>query len=184
MSIKREKLLNAYKNASNEQKSFLENLFGTEIFKSDVRERIKTFEDACHELGIEPDKWIQDKIELGLDTDVVAYLKLRIITAALNEGWEPQFIPDECRWAPYFEIDTQEGIDEMDEKTKARVVYRSNSYADAVGDVSYAGVYSGSAVVHAHIGSWLAFKSEELAEYAGRQFIDVYVDFMLGWGHL
>lgn len=181
MSIKRENLLNAYKNASNEQKSFLENLFGTETFKSDVRERIKTFEDACHELGIEPDKWIQDKIELGLDTDVVAYLKLRIITAALNEGWEPQFIPDECRWAPYFELYIQEEIDKMNEKTKARVVFRSHNSANANGGVSFADANSGSAYVNASIGSRLAFKSKELAEYAGRQFIDVYVDFMLGW---
>lgn len=184
MSIKRENLLNAYKNASNEQKSFLENLFGTETFKTDVRERIKTFEDACHELGIEPDKWIQDKKKLGLETDVVAYLKLRIITAALNEGWEPQFIPDECRWAPYFALYAQEDIDKMDEKTKARAVCRSNSYANAIGGVSYASAYYDSAHVYAYIGSRLAFKSKELAEYAGRQFIDVYVDFMPGWEHL
>lgn len=52
MSVKRENLLNAYKNANDEQKSFLENLFGSETFKpKDIRERIKTFADALHELG-------------------------------------------------------------------------------------------------------------------------------------
>lgn len=188
MSVKRENLLNAYKNASNEQKSFLENLFGTETFKpKDVRERIKTFNDACAELGFEH-PLVRAYDEYGpvfeddkMDVDMLAYLKLRIITAALNEGWEPQFIPGEYRWAPYFVLYTQEEIDEMDEKIKARVVYRSRGSAYANGGVSYAIASYDSASVSAGIGSRLAFKSEKLAEYAGQQFIDVFADFMLGW---
>ena len=189
MNVKRENLLNAYKNANDEQKAFLENLFGTETFKpKDIRERIKTFADALHELGNEnplvlayQNTNLRDSDVAPDNKDIIAYLKLRIIVAALNEGWEPQFIPGEYRWAPYFVLYTKEEIDEMDEETKARVVFRSGSNASAVGGVSYAYAYYDSAYVYASIGSRLAFKSEELAEYAGTQFIDIFADFMLGW---
>lgn len=184
MNVKRENLLNAYKNANDEQKAFLENIFGAETFKpKDIRERIKTFHDAYCALGNEhPFVIAYEKFVNEYDADecdVTTFLKLRIIVAALNEGWEPQFIPGEYRWAPYFVLYTE--IDEMDEETKARVVFRSSSSADAYGGVSYAYAGSDSAYVSAYIGSRLAFKSEELAEYAGKQFIDLYADFMLGW---
>ena len=131
MNVKRENLLNAYKNANDEQKAFLENLFGTETFTpKDIRERIKTFADALHELGNEnplvlayQNTNLRDSDVASNNKDIIAYLKLRIIVAALNEGWEPQFIPGECRWAPYFVLYTKEEIDEMDEETKARVVF-------------------------------------------------------------
>ena len=189
MSVKRENLLNAYKNASDEQKTFLENLFGSETFKpKDIRERIKTFADALYELGNDNPLVLAYQNTNLRDTDVapdnkdlIAYLKIRIIVAALNEGWEPQFIPGERRWAPYFVLYTKEEIDEMDEETKARVVFRSGSSANANGGVSYAYASYDSAYVYAYIGSRLAFKSEELAEYAGTQFIDIFADFMLGW---
>lgn len=189
MSVKRENLLNAYKNANDEQKSFLENLFGTETFKpKDIRERIKTFADALHELGNDnplvlayQNTNLRDTDVAPDNKDIIAYLKLRIIVAALNEGWEPQFIPGERRWAPYFVLYTEEEIDEMDEETKPRVVFRLFSYASVFGGVSYAYAGYDSAGVNASIGSRLAFKSEELAEYAGTQFIDIFADFMLGW---
>ena len=189
MSVKRENLLNAYKNANEEQKSFLESLFGMETFKpKDIRERIKTFADALHELGNDnplvlayQNTNLRDSDVAPDNKDIIAYLKLRIIVAALNEGWEPQFIPGERRWAPYFVLYTKEEIDEMDEEVKARVVCRSNSDANAYGGVSCADSGYVSAAVYAGIGSRLAFKSEELAEYAGTQFIDIFADFMLGW---
>lgn len=189
MSVKRENLLNAYKNANDEQKSFLENLFGTETFKpKDIRERIKTFADALHELGNDnplvlayQNTNLRDSDVAPDNKDIIAYLKLRIIVAALNEGWEPQFIPGERRWAPYFVLYTKEEIDEMDEETRARVVFRSNHSALAYGGVSYASSIYDCGSVYANIGSRLAFKSEELAEYAGTQFIDIFSDFMLGW---
>lgn len=70
--------------------------------EKDVRKRIKTFEDACHEIGIDAEAWNRDKISLGLEPDVLAFLKLRIIVKALNEGWEPRFTEDECRYYPWF----------------------------------------------------------------------------------
>lgn len=143
-----------------------------------VMERVKTFKDACNELGIEHDKWVQDKKDLGLEADVIAYLKLRIIAAALNEGWKPQFTTDEYRYFPWFYLYTQSEIDEMSEEEKSRVVYRSSYNASAYGGVAYAGTSHDSSSTGTFIGSRLAFKTRELAEYAGRQFVEIWADYV------
>lgn len=101
--------------------------------EKDVRKRIKTFEDACREIGIDAEAWNRDKISLGLEPDVLAFLKLRIIVKALNEGWEPQFTEDECRYYPWFILYTREEYNKLDEEEKSRVVYRSSNYAYAYG---------------------------------------------------
>ena len=178
IQIQQENVLNAYKNASDEQKELLEHLFGREVFKPvDVKERIKTFADAAKAVGIEdPEEWESGYSDV--EPDILAYFKLRIITKALNEGWEPKFIPGEYRWAPYFLLYTKEEIEKMNAETRARVVYRSYNYAAANGGVSFAYANHGSAYVDASIGSRLAFKSEELAEYAGKQFTEIYADFI------
>lgn len=189
LNINKENVLNAYGSATDEQKAMLEIIFGKDTFKSkDITERIKTFEDACKELGSDhplvlayQNTNLRDAEVANDNKDIIAYMKLRIIVAALNEGWETQFIPGECRWFPYFVLYTKDEIDEMDEKTRARVVFRSVSVASAYGGVSFAYSDYGSASVSAYIGSRLAFKTDDLAEYAGKHFIEIYADFMLGW---
>lgn len=146
--------------------------------EKDVRKRIKTFEDACREIGIDAEAWNRDKISLGLEPDVLAFLKLRIIVKALNEGWEPQFTEDECRYYPWFILYTREEYNKLDEEEKSRVVYRSVSYADAFGGVSCASAAFDSSYANAHFGVRLAFKTSELAAYCGRQFLDIWADFV------
>lgn len=189
LNINKENVLNAYGSATDEQKAMLEIIFGKDTFKSkDITERIKTFEDACKELGSDhplvlayQNTNLRDAEVANDNKDIIAYMKLRIIVAALNEGWEPQFIPGEYRWSPYFVLYTKDEIDEMDEKTRAGVVFRSSNNAYAYGGVSYAFSNGGSADVVAYVGFRLAFKTDDLAEYAGKQFIEIYADFMLGW---
>lgn len=146
-----------------------------------VTERIKTFEDACKELGKDHAlvaEYLQVADKCVVSGDILAYLKLRIITAALNEGWEPQFTTDEWRYFPYFYLYTQKEIDTMDEEDKLRVVYRSYNSAYASGGVSYAGAGSDSSYASANAGSRLAFKTGELAKYAGEQFIEIWADYV------
>ena len=161
-----------------------------------VTERIKTFEDAKRELGEENPlvkQWnwlygceVDDERESGGKvtepgefSDVLAYLRLRIITEALNEGWKPQFTESEWRYWPYFILYTQEELDNLDEDDRRRVVYRSNYNASAYGGVANASTYHDSAYVLASLGSRLAFKTRELAVYAGQQFIEIYAPFCL-----
>ena len=146
--------------------------------EKDVRKRIKTFEDACREIGIDAEAWNRDKISLGLEPDVLAFLKLRIIVKALNEGWEPQFTEDECRYYPWFILYTREEYNKLDEEEKSRVVYRSFGNAYAWGGVSYAYANYDSSYASASVGVRLAFKTSELAAYCGRQFLDIWADFV------
>lgn len=154
-----------------------------------VTERIKTFEDACNELGEDhPMVSVYDalvsrangeqSLAEWMGKDVVAFLKLRIITEALNEGWHPKFTEDECRYYPWYYIYTKEEYDNFSEEEKHRrvdrVVYRGYSNAGSYGGVSCASAdYDAS---YADVGSCLAFSNRDLAEYAGKQFIDIWAN--------
>lgn len=151
----------------------------------DVTERIKTFENALDELEVRAANGdytakmlYDDWYDVTTDSDdLIAYLQLRIITAALNEGWEPQFTKGECRWFFWYELITKEQYDKLSAEDKSRVVYRSNNGAYSGGGVSYAGANYDSSFTSTNIGSRLAFKNEKLAAYAGRQFAEIYADF-------
>lgn len=151
----------------------------------DITERIKTFEDALDELqvraanGDNTAKMLYDdwhNVTTDSD-DLIAYLQLRIIVSALNEGWEPQFTTDEYRYYPWFWFFKQEEYDEMDEDKKRRCV-RSGYYSNAYCGLVSVGAYNGASHSSGYNGSRLAFRTRELAEYAGSQFIQEWADFV------
>lgn len=150
-----------------------------DIKNKPVTERIKNFEDAVFALGDHPfvTEW---RMGVNLSPDLEAYLQLRIICAALNEGWEPKFDEDEFRYFPWFFLYTKEKYEVLDEndKKKSRVVVRSYINANSFGGVSYASS-SGSSYVSTDVGFRLALKTKELAEYCGKQFIDIWADYLL-----
>lgn len=189
LTISRDNALKAYKSADKSQKYLLELLFGADTFKQlqDVRERIKTFDDACNELGEEHpfvllynvfEEEIASQSMHDSDKDVIIYLKLRIINAALNEGWEPQFTEDESRYYPYFRFYTERELNQIG-RVKGRVVGRAYHNSSAYVGLAYAGETDASSYSGGFSsGSRLAFKTRELAEYAGRQFVELYADFV------
>lgn len=127
------------------------------LVDDDVKVRIKTFEDACNELG-ENHQYVRAyrewmRISYAECEDVAAYMKLRIITAALNEGWEPQFVKGELRWYVWFS------------NKCGSLVF---TYADYAGSFSYS-----------NDGVRLAFRTKELAEYCGKQFLHIWADYLL-----
>ena len=77
---------------------------------------------------------------------------------------------------------TKEEIANMDEEDKGRVVCRSYSSAGANGGLVYASSVSVSSLSDTGCASRLVFKSLELAEYAGRQFVDIWADFVFKAG--
>ncbi len=143
-----------------------------------VTERIKTFEDACNALGNHPlvnhYRYIVEDADKQMDetgADIVAFLKLRIVAAALNEGWTPDWDnKDQRKWYPWFYILTEQEYNDLEEEEKCRVVGRASLYANAGGGLVYAGAVGVSSYSHTHGGSRLAFKSSELSEYSARQF--------------
>ena len=165
----------AYETATESEKTMLATLFpdlslGQTEEEAPVTERIKTFEDAVFALGDHPfvTEW---RMGVGLSPDLEAYLQLRIICAALNEGWKPKFNRDENRYFPWFRLYTKEEYEELDEdeKKEFRMV---NQVSYASSDFVYANMYTS-------IGFRLALKTKELAEYCGRQFIDIWADYLL-----
>lgn len=153
-----------------------------------ITERVKTFEDACNELG-EENVLVQAYRTAEFNTsgnqndvsDVVAYLKLRIIVAALNEGWQPTFSDDEYRYYPWFVFYTKEELDAMDEEERSRVLGRSYYGAYAGAGVAYSYTDDASSYSSTGCGGRLCFKNRELAEYAGQQFLAIYADFLIGF---
>ena len=160
----------------------------------DITERIKTFEDACEELGDEhplvKEYWSVVNINLDITQDLISYLKLRIIITALNEGWTPAFDEDECRYYPWFCIYTKEEYEKLDEEEKAHgVPLRSfhNAHANgglvcahANGGLVYASANYAGSLSFTLYGVRLVLKTLELAEYCGKQFMDIWVDFLFG----
>ena len=189
ISIQKENVLNAYKQASKEQKALLENMFGKDVFNpKDIIERVKTFEDACDVLG-EEHSYVQEyrgiaNVNFDFTQDIIAYLKLRIIAAALNEGWKPTFSDGECRYYPWFDIYPKDGYEKLneDDKKKCRVVGRSSydSYAYALGFVVFSSVNISTSYSYSYHGSQIIFKTRELAEYCEKQFIDIWSDYLFG----
>lgn len=110
--------------------------------------------------------------------DVVAFLKLRIITEALNEGWHPKFTENEYRYYPWFDIYTKEKYDNLSKVEKRRCVGRAHSNANAFGGLVYSSAYDASSSSATSYGVRLAFSNRDLAEYAGKQFIDIWADFV------
>lgn len=118
-----------------------------------VTERIKTYEDACRELDI---PLIPKRCE-HMTEDEQAYYSLKVIAKALNEGWEPDWSnKNQKKWYPWFKV--------------TGTNHAGLSFSNTTDAVSHA---------YANIGSRLCFKTGELAEYAGQQFIKLYEKYLL-----
>lgn len=154
-----------------------------------ITERVKTFEDACKELG-EDHKLVQqyraaEGTSLMDSINVAAYLKLRIITAALNEGWEPQFTEDEDRWYPYLVLWFKGELDDKSDEWKDErnlqvpVVVGSAHYGSDVGVPALTSDYDVSPS-NPPTGSALVFRKSEIARFAGQQFTELWVNYYTG----
>lgn len=152
-----------------------------------ITERVKTFEDACQILGIDAEA-IQEQWEsAGLDMiDEIAYQKLRIITAALNEGWEPDFTnPDEYRYYPYLCLWTKEELEQKtdewkDERNLQLWVGGGASYVGADCGLASASSFNAWSAAFASFSARLAHKTEELAIYSGKQFTELWANYTTG----
>lgn len=149
IEITRENAVRAYSSADASGKKMLKALLG-QSFSDNVMERIKTYEDACAELGFDPE---EIKVSGGLDSDrksIQAYSKLSVIAKALNEGWEPDWKNHSQYKYTVWMKDSGSGL-----AFYGYGVWRSDT----------------------GVGSRLCFKSAELAEYAGKQFESIFQDF-------
>jgi len=192
MEVKSEKIIAAYQSADESGKKLLEGLFpGMNLNKKDERpviERIRTFEDAYEELKRRAKAGDNEAIALidewyclgSPSADVVAFVKLRIICAALNEGWMPKFTEDETRWYPWHLLYTQKEIDRMSVKEKKELcLMQTTDYVTEYAGFAFAVSFDAPSFTDAYVGSRFCLKNSELATYCGKQFINLWADFKL-----
>ena len=180
-----EQLVAFYRSTSTDGRKAVKEALGEQFSEAlPATERVKTYEDAVWELGndhplVEAASSAEWRFTNSEDKDIIAYLKLRVIVAALNDGWKPQFVPGELRWYPWYELISKDEYDAMseDEKQERRCVGRSSSNAYAYGGLVFSYAFNASSLSDANNGSRLAFKSEALAEYAGKQFAELFANF-------
>ena len=184
LKISAEVALAAYNNTDANGRELLEHLFGNDIFKpKDIRDRIKTFDDAFKALGDKHELVKEYKNLIVCDCfsrDIIAYAKLRIIAEALNEGWKLTCKNSETRNYPLFYIYTKNEYDGLSENHKKNFVEVGNSnikLKDNDSDI-YAIEISVTSYSFSSIGHNIILRTRELAEYCGKQFIDIWSDFL------
>ena len=202
MEISEERIRAAYEAAEGNTKDVLAILLGEENTGNGkgkdtrpVTERVRTFEDACRELGDDhPFVKAYEDVVIAIDCDkeesrdVKTYLRLRIITAALNEGWKPKFEEDECRYWPWYWFYKSKQDAEDDNKGNEDRVFeipeqlRAVLFGGTADDGASAGfACSGSnyapSLTLAAVGSRLCFKTRELALYASKTFYEDWLTF-------
>ena len=122
-----------------------------------MKPQIKTFEDACKATGRNPEMLPDVSMLPEADRQyIIDKYKLIVIAEALNNGWKADFTDhNQVKYWPWF--------------------YQEEGSGSASG-FSYGYVFAYSST---YVGARLCFKSRELAEYAGKQFIDLYRSVMI-----
>lgn len=117
-----------------------------------IKERIKDFSDVLELLGIDVDYFEEEN--KGLEEDETAYRQIKLIVKVLNEGWTPDWSnSNEYKYFPWLRMSSSSGSE-----------FSYNDY-DSWATTSF-------------VGSRLCFKSRELAEFAGKQFTEIYKQYM------
>lgn len=144
-----EQLVALYRTGGDEARKAIKEALGDEFSELiPVTKRVQTLDDAVRELGDDQPavkawrsiKYGYSVSEKDPDTaDIMAYVTLRVITEALNEGWKPQFTEGERRWYAWYDFLTKEEVEGMsdEEKEERRVVGRASHYANANGGLVY-----------------------------------------------
>ena len=155
LELEKANVLKAWNAADAKGKILLENMYGKETFENqDITEIVIEYIDACTVLDETP---INEHalLKMGLTSNDIAYLKLTTIVRALNEGWVAKVYDNEDRWYPWF--------------------YHNGSPAAFAFTVSR----FDNSIANAGSGSRLCFRTKELADYAGKQFIDLWKEFIV-----
>ncbi len=116
---------------------------------------IKTFEDACKKLELDPSKLPDvSGIPGEFAKPIIAAYKLMIVYKAINNGWKPDWSKwDQYKYFPWF-----------------RVLSSGFGFSDSHCDFAYAA---------ARVGSRLCTDSSEKAKYIAEQFKDLYQEYFL-----
>lgn len=151
LQVTKANALEAYEEAGPKIKVVLEKLFGKKVFAKSIMDVIKSWEDVCELNDTDPVKCLPFPSPSDKHQEAVnGFFKMTIIADALNEGWVPDWDnSNEYKYSPWFK--------------------------HSGGGFSYFDCDFGLAT--SYVGARLVFKSSALAEYAGKQFLDIYKTF-------
>lgn len=201
IQIEKEKLQAAYKNACGCVKDAFEKLFGEDVLETakptlDDYKTIKSYEDACDVLGLSPilsenrNKALcaqfPDHYDFrqNMPKHIIALMKLEIISRALwGKSFEPE--PDaegnKIYWYPWFALYTKDEVDRMsDEERKSLCGALFGGDANDGANAGFGSLYAGyrSSYSLAYLGFRLCQETEEKAAYFGRQFIELWAEYL------
>lgn len=201
IQIEKEKLQAAYKDACGCVKDAFEKLFGENVLETakptlDDYKTIKSYEDACDVLGLSPilsenrNKALcaqfPDHYDFrqNMPKHIIALMKLEIISRALwGKSFEPE--PDaegnKIYWYPWFALYTKDEVDRMsDEERKSLcgALFGGHAHCGANAGFGCLYAYRRSSNSDAHIGFRLCQETEEKAAYFGRQFIELWAEYL------
>lgn len=201
IQIEKEKVQAAYKDACDGVKEMLIKMFGKEVCEAakptlDDYKTIKSYEDACEVLGLTPilsenrNKALcaqfPDHYDFrqNMPKHIIALMKLEIISRALwGKDFQPK--PDaegkEIYWYPWFALYTKKEMEEMsEEKRKSLRGALLAGYAlnGAYAGFGYLATDYRSSRSNAYIGFRLCQETPEKAEYFGKQFIELWAEYL------
>lgn len=130
----------------------------TKKTKTDLKfdyKTIKSFEDACKKVGVDPEKLPDvSMIPEELQQPVIASYKLMIIYQAINNGWRPDWNSrDQYKYFPWLSV-----------------LSSGFGFSDSCCNCTYAGT---------DVGSRLCTDSSDKAMYIAEQFKAEYQDYFL-----
>lgn len=201
IQIEKEKVQAAYKDACDGVKEMLIKMFGKEVCEAakptlDDYKTIKSYEDACEVLGLTPilsenrNKALcaqfPDHYDFrqNMPKHIIALMKLEIISRALwGKDFQPK--PDaegkEIYWYPWFALYTKKEMEEMSEEKRKSLrgaLLAGSAYDGAHAGFGYLHTDYRSSNSRAHIGFRLCQETPEKAEYFGKQFIELWAEYL------
>lgn len=134
--------------------------------------KIKTFEDACEHLGLNADELCR-KYQF-LPDHIISFIKLEIITKALNNGWKNALDSNEYSYYNYCYTLTDEEAKSWDWDGRVKIHYQRPNGTAGLGCAASSSGWSDSA---SNIGSRLAYRTRELAWYSLNTFTMLWESF-------
>ncbi len=153
LEISDNELLTLQANATPDGRKMLQTLFGAEALRGSVITRVKSVQDAAKELNINmPVVYAREVSNTppSIGSKIGTFVDLAIVAEALNEGWVPDW-PNhqQTKYYPLYELGATD------------IVFINVAEAHSVFFVP------------------IVYKSEELARYAGTQFLYLYRDLFI-----
>ena len=148
LKMSKDKARKLYKISPPEWKEILEENFGKKFFFENILDRIKNFNDICLEVDF-TEEYFKNKYSSLLD-DEYAYKQLKLITEVLNEdrNWVNFDNTNQNKWWPY---------------------HSGGASGFAFSGSDFTCTYTLTSLV-----SRLAYKTEKLATFSGKVFIEIW----------